>query len=88
MLQFDPVPPAPGSNAAQQFVAQEARQAIALPNAARVRATRGRKLLGLRWVVRRAQVNHLVKPLAHVRVAAHLLRSQMERCAARLVVDR
>ena len=46
---------------------EKARQAILLLNAARLRATHERTLLGLALLVRRAQVNHLVKPLAPVR---------------------
>jgi len=68
-------------------MAEKARQAILLLNAARLRATHERTLLGLALVVRRAQVNHLVKPLTQVRAAAYLLRSETQRCAARLAVE-
>ena len=71
----------------QLFVDQKARQAILLLNAARVRATYESTLSGLALVVRRAQVNHLVKPLARVRAVAHLLRSETERRAARLASE-
>jgi hypothetical protein len=86
MVQFHPVPP-PRSNATQRFVDEKARQAIVLLNAARARAKHERTLLGLALVVRRAQVNHLVKPLPQVRAVAHLLRSETERCAARLATE-
>jgi hypothetical protein len=86
MVQFHPVPPR-RSNATQQFVDEKARQAIVLLNAARARAKHERTLLGLALVVRRAQVNHLVKPLPQVRAATHLLRSETERCAARLAAE-
>ena len=52
-----------------------------------MRATHERTLLGLALVVRRAQVNHLVKPLAPVRAVAFLLRSETERRAARLAIE-
>ena len=63
-------PTAPRSNATKLFMDEKARQAILLLNAARLRATHERTLLGLALVVRRAQVNHLVKPLAPVRAVA------------------
>ncbi len=66
---------------------EKARQAILLLNAARLRATHERTLLGLALLVRRAQVNHLVKPLAPVRAVAYLLRAETERHAARLAVE-
>jgi hypothetical protein len=78
---------APRLNATKVFMDEKARQAVLLLNAARLRATHERTLLGLALVVRRAQVNHLVKPLAQVRAAAHLLRSETERHAARLAVE-
>jgi hypothetical protein len=77
----------PRLNVTQLFVDEKARQAILLLNAARVRATQEHTLSGLALVVRRAQVNHLVKPLARVRAAAHLLRSETERRAARLAIE-
>jgi len=77
----------PRLNVTQQFVDQKARQAIVLLNAARVRATYESTLSGLALVVRRAQVNHLVKPLARVRAVAYLLRSETERRAARLASE-
>jgi|HubBroStandDraft_5_1064220.scaffolds.fasta_scaffold335361_1 hypothetical protein len=86
MVQFHPVPP-PRSNATQRFVDEKARQAILLLNAARARAKHERTLLGLALVVRRAQVNHLVKPLPPVRAVAYLLRSEAERCAVRLATE-
>jgi hypothetical protein len=75
---------APRLNATRLFVEQKARQAILLLNAARVRATYESTLSGLALVVRRVQVNHLVKPLPRVRAVAFLLRSETERRAARL----
>jgi hypothetical protein len=80
-------PTAPRSNATKLFMDEKARQAILLLNAARLRATHERTLLGLALVVRRAQVNHLVKPLAPVRAVACLLRAETERHAARLAVE-
>jgi hypothetical protein len=77
----------PRLNVTELFVDQKARQAIVLLNAARARATQERTLLGLALVVRRAQVNHLVKPLARVRAVAHLLRSETERRAALLAIE-
>src|ERR1700722_17318740 len=77
----------PRLNVTELFVDQKARQAIVLLNAARARATQEHTLLGLALVVRRAQVNHLVKPLARVRAVAHLLRSETERRAARLAIE-
>jgi hypothetical protein len=74
-------------NVTQLFVEQKARQAILLLNAARVRATYENTLAGLALVVRRVQVNHLVKPLARVRAVANLLRSETERRAARLASE-
>jgi hypothetical protein len=74
-------------NVTQLFVDEKARQAILLLNAARVRATQEHTLSGLALVVRRAQVNHLVKPLARVRAVAFLLRSETERRAARLAIE-
>jgi hypothetical protein len=71
----------------QLFVDQKARQAILLLNAARVRATYESTLSGLALVVRRVQVNHLVKPLPRVRAVAFLLRSETERRAARLASE-
>lgn len=85
MLPLHPVTRRP--NATQLFVDQKAQQAVVLLNAARLRATHERTLLGLAVVVRRAQVNHLVKPLAQVRAVAHLLRSETERHAARLASE-
>jgi hypothetical protein len=77
----------PRLNVTQLFVDEKARQAILLLNAARVRATQEHTLSGLALVVRRAQVNHLVKPLARVRAVAFLLRSETERRAARLAIE-
>jgi hypothetical protein len=74
-------------NVTQLFVDQKARQAILLLNAARVRATYESTLSGLASVVRRVQVNHLVKPLPRVRAVAYLLRSETERRAARLASE-
>jgi hypothetical protein len=78
---------APRLNATKLFMDEKARQAILLLNAARLRATHERTLFGLALVVRRAQVNHLVKPLARVRAVANLLRSETERRAAPLAVE-
>ena len=77
----------PRLNVTQTFVDQKARQAILVLNAARVRATYETTLSGLALVVRRVQVNHLVKPLARVRAVAYLLRSETERRAARLASE-
>jgi hypothetical protein len=74
-------------NATKLFMDEKARQAILLLHAARLRATHERTLLGLALVVRRAQVNHLVKPLTRVRAVACLLRSETERRAALLAVE-
>ena len=74
-------------NVTRLFVDQKARQAILLLNAARVRATYESTLSGLAQVVRRVQVNHLVKPLPRVRAVAYLLRAETERRAARLAAE-
>jgi hypothetical protein len=74
-------------NATKLFMDEKARQAILLLNTARLRAPHEGTLLGLALVVRRAQVNHLVKPLARVRAVAYLLRSETERRAARLASE-
>jgi len=78
---------APRLNATKLFIDEKARQAILLLNAARLRATHERTLLGLALLVRRARVNHLVKPLARVRAVAYLLRSETERRAAPLAAE-
>jgi hypothetical protein len=74
-------------NATKLFMDEKARQAILLLNAARLHAPHEGTLLGLALMVRRAQVNHLVKPLARVRAVAYLLRSETERRAARLASE-
>jgi len=69
------------------FIAQKTQQAIRALESARMRGASERTLLALALIVRRVQVNPLVKPLLSVRAAMVRFRAETDRHAAQLAAE-